>query len=93
MNRAILAAAAIAACLTATGAQAESCAELYRARNQIYHEKGWCMRGIIANRMFPDNAQTCVYTDWDQVPFSAAERRYYRGIIAQERAMGCAVPP
>lgn len=96
---------ALAMAITAASAHAQSgvpgpqgntssyCYDLYRNRNALYDQKGWCMRGVVVRRLFPDNSQTCVYTRWDDVPFSAAERRYYRSIIAEERSLGCAVPP
>lgn len=76
--------------VTVFGAQSAeaSCASLWRRRNQIYKDAGYCFQTTRAIRSFGNAG--CSYDDINDVPLSANQRALVREIIAQERGMGCA---
>ncbi len=88
MNKLILATAAIlAGAFFAPGIAQASCASLWRERNQIYKDAGYCFKTSRAIRSFGNSG--CAYDDINDVPLSAHQRSAVRDIAAQERRMGC----
>jgi len=85
MPKAVL--AAFAAVIGAQSAEA-SCASLWRRRNQIYKDAGYCFQTTRAIRSFGNAG--CSYDDINDVPLSANQRALVREIIVRERRMGCA---
>jgi hypothetical protein len=81
-----LAALLAGAVVAPTLAQA-SCASLWRERNQIYKDAGYCFKTSRAIRAFGNAG--CEYDDVKDAPLSANQRAAVADIVAQERAMGC----
>ncbi len=68
-------------------ARAETCDDLWYARNEIYKAQGYCFqtrRGIAAF----GNAG-CQYDNVEEVPLSASQRRSIAEIQREERARRC----
>jgi YARHG domain len=63
------------------------CAELWRNRNQIYKEQGYCFRTPRAIRAFGNAG--CRYDEIADVPLSANQRREVSEIQRYERIRGC----
>jgi len=71
---------------SASSAQA-SCASLWRERNQIYKDAGYCFKTPRAIRAFGNAG--CTYDDMRDVPLSANQRSIVDDIVVAERRMGC----
>lgn len=80
------AAAALVLCLP-PAARAESCEDLWYARNQLYKAGGYCFRTARAIQAFGNAG--CQYDDVNDVPLSARQRRILADIVGQERVQGC----
>lgn len=81
-----IAAALALSALAATPAAAQSCYDLWYARNLIYAENGYCFSTDLGRRAFAG------YNCWTTNPrLSRAEQAQVRAIQAQERARGCKV--
>jgi hypothetical protein len=65
------------------------CVRLYRARNNFYHQRKLCFTRPGAIRQFPDNPSTCRYSNSEDLPISASEKRVIDRIVARERELGC----
>lgn len=68
-------------------AAADTCRDLWVARNEIYKAGGYCFRTSQAIRAFGNAG--CRHDDIEDVPLSANDRRAVADIVRQERAMGC----
>lgn len=68
-------------------AQAQSCEDLWYARNEIYKAQGYCFRTRRGIAAFGNAG--CVYDEMGDVPLSAAQRREIAAIQREERARGC----
>lgn len=68
-------------------AAAESCADLWTARNEIYKAQGYCFRSARAIAAFGNAG--CQYDDVEDVPLSAHDRRMIADIVRRERALRC----
>ena len=67
-------------------ARAESCYDLWYARNIIYAENGYCFKTELGKETFSG------YDCWTRNPaFSRSERREVAAIKAEERSRGCRV--
>jgi hypothetical protein len=65
-----------------------SCDDLWGARNAVYAEAGYCFKTERAIRAFGGN-RDCRFTDINDVPLSANDRRKIAQILEQERAARC----
>jgi hypothetical protein len=65
-----------------------ACESLWRERNQIYKDAGYCFKTARAIRAFGNAG--CSFDDIGDVPLSARQRAAVSDIVAQERRMGCA---
>lgn len=80
--------ACLAILLLAVPARAQfACDELWRARNAIYKEAGYCFQTPRAIRAFGNSG--CQYDDIAAVPLSAWDRAKVADIQREERADGC----
>lgn len=70
-----------------TPARAESCDDLWYARNEIYKAQGFCFRTRRGIEAFGNAG--CQYDNADEVPLSAAQRRTIADIQREERARRC----
>jgi hypothetical protein len=77
----------IAAVAFSAGAAEASCASLWRERNQIYKDAGYCFKTARAIRAFGNAG--CQYDSINDVPLSANQRAIVSDIVEQERMMGC----
>lgn len=68
-------------------ARAESCDDLWYARNEIYKAQGFCFRTRRGIEAFGNAG--CQYDNADEVPLSAAQRRTIADIQREERARRC----
>jgi hypothetical protein len=68
-------------------ARAESCDDLWFARNEIYKAQGYCFRTRRGIEAFGNAG--CRYDNADEVPLSAAQRRTIADIQREERARRC----
>lgn len=68
-------------------ARAESCDDLWYARNEIYKAQGYCFRTRRGIEAFGNAG--CRYDNADEVPLSAAQRRTIADIQREERARRC----
>lgn len=68
-------------------ARAESCDDLWYARNEIYKAQGYCFRTRRGIEAFGNAG--CQYDNADEVPLSAAQRRTIADIQREERARRC----
>ena len=68
-------------------ALADSCADLWYARNAIYKGAGYCFQTIRARQAFSNEG--CSYPDMGDVPFSPRQRSIIADIVRQERYQGC----
>jgi hypothetical protein len=68
-------------------AWAESCDDLWYARNEIYKAQGYCFRTRRGIEAFGNAG--CQYDNADEVPLSAAQRRTIADIQREERARRC----
>ncbi|WP_291826919.1 YARHG domain-containing protein [Bosea sp. (in: a-proteobacteria)] len=68
-------------------ARAESCDDLWYARNEIYKAQGYCFRTRRGIDAFGNAG--CRYDNADEVPLSAAQRRTIADIQREERARRC----
>lgn len=68
-------------------ARAESCDDLWYARNEIYKAQGYCFRTRRGIDAFGNAG--CQYDNADEVPLSAAQRRTIADIQREERARRC----
>lgn len=81
-----LATAIALAAFAATPAAAQSCYDLWYARNLIYAQNGYCFNTDLGRRAFAE------YPCWTSNPaLSRSEQRQVDAIRAQERARGCKV--
>ena len=83
----VLAALALGIAGSPHPAQAQSCEELWYARNEIYKAQGYCFRTSQAINAFGNAG--CVYDEMADVPLSAAQRRTIADIQREERARRC----
>jgi hypothetical protein len=70
-----------------SGPEFMSCAELWRERNAMYKDAGYCFRTARAIRVF-GNAD-CRYDSIEDVPLSASQRREIADIQRYERLKRC----
>lgn len=77
-----------AAVLASPAHAAFPCDELWGERNAVYYEAGYCFKTDRAIRAFGRNAG-CTYTNIEDVPLSARDRRKVAEIQEQERANRC----
>ncbi len=69
-----------------TNAGAQSCYDLWYARNLIYAQNGYCFTTDLGQRVFGS------YPCWtSNPPLSGNERSQVKAIAAQERSRGCKV--
>jgi len=68
-------------------ARAESCDDLWHARNEIYKAQGYCFRTRRGIEAFGNAG--CQYDNAEDVPLSAAQRRTIADIQREERARRC----
>jgi hypothetical protein len=91
MRATMMGLAAIAPLLAMTAtplpARAESCDDLWYARNEIYKAQGYCFRTRRGIDAFGNAG--CQYDNADEVPLSAAQRRTIADIQREERARRC----
>jgi hypothetical protein len=73
--------------LDGPAAQAQSCQELWVARNSIYKEYGYCFKTARAIRHFGNAG--CQYDNERDLPMSRADRAEVDRIVRRERALGC----
>ena len=74
------------ACLPAP-ARAESCDDLWYARNEIYKAQGYCFRTQRGISAFGNAG--CQYDNVEEVPLSNSQRRSIAEIQREERARRC----
>jgi hypothetical protein len=67
-----------------------SCQTLWKARNQVFHDRGYCYKGEAKNVF--DNAG-CQYDKASNVPLSVSEKEYVKSIRAIEEYKGCIKNP
>lgn len=79
--------AAAAPVLAGDGPEFWSCGELWRSRNQIYKDGGYCFRTARGIRAFGNAG--CQFDDVSDVPLSANQRREVAEIQRYERIRGC----
>ena len=77
---------ATAVCL-ASSASAQSCRELWRARNSIYARAGYCFKTADAIAEFGNRG--CIYDNEADVPLSRSSRARILEIRRLERRLGC----
>lgn len=70
-----------------SAAAAQTCENLWVARNEIYKAQGYCFRTARAISAFGNAG--CQYDDIEDVPLSANDRRAVADIVRQERRLGC----
>ena len=75
------------AALDISAAQAQSCQELWVARNSIFKAYGYCFKTARAIRYFGNAG--CQYDDERDLPMSRAERAEVDRVVRRERALGC----
>ncbi|MBX9910352.1 MAG: YARHG domain-containing protein [Beijerinckiaceae bacterium] len=68
-------------------ARAETCDDLWYARNEIYKAQGYCFRTQRGIRAFGNAG--CQYDAVEDVPLSANQRRTVAEIAREERARRC----
>ena len=73
--------------IAGSGAQAQSCGQLWYQRNSIYKEAGYCFRTPRAIRAFGNAG--CSYDSEYDVPLSPRQRQRVNDIKAMERDLGC----
>lgn len=66
---------------------AQTCYDLWLARNEIYKAQGYCFRTQRAIATFGNAG--CQYDSIEDVPLSANDRRRIDGIVRQERDLRC----
>lgn len=67
--------------------RAQTCYDLWLARNEIYKAQGYCFRTQRAITTFGNAG--CQYDNIDDVPLSANDRRRVADIVRQERDLRC----
>ena len=87
MRMFVLAALAGAVALSATGAHADPCSEMWFARNQIYKLNGYCFKTTRAIQTFGNAG--CQYDDARNLPLTSSDRLVVRRIVKNEADMGC----
>ena len=73
--------------LTTSAVQAQSCGELWYARNSIYKQAGYCFKTARAIRAFGNAG--CMYDSEYSLPLSSQQRWRIDQIVSAERSMGC----
>jgi hypothetical protein len=68
-------------------ARAESCDDLWYARNEIYKAQGYCFRTRRGIEAFGNAG--CQYDNVEDVPLSNSQRRTISDIQREERARRC----
>jgi hypothetical protein len=68
-------------------ARAETCDDLWYARNEIYKAQGYCFRTRRGISAFGNAG--CQYDNVEDVPLSANQRRTVAEIAREERARRC----
>ncbi len=71
----------------AAPAAAETCQDLWYARNEIYKAQGYCFRTQRGIAAFGNAG--CQYDNVEDVPLSASQRRTIAALQQEERAMRC----
>lgn len=69
-----------------------TCAQLYKARNDFYNNRGLCFTRPGALEIYPDNPLTCRYESSADLPMTAREDRLMHAILAYEKRLGCPRP-
>jgi hypothetical protein len=85
----LLSALSVSFALTLMGSpvQAQSCGELWYARNVIYKNAGYCFNTPRGINTFGNAG--CLYDRQEDVPLSANQRREINDIVQNERRFGC----
>jgi hypothetical protein len=83
----ILLGAALLIGLGDSAALAQSCQDLWVARNSIYKTYGYCFKTARAIRYFGNAG--CQYDSERELPLSRADRARINRIVAEERENGC----
>jgi hypothetical protein len=73
--------------LAAAPASAQSCGDLWVARNSIFKEYGYCFKTARAIRHFGNAG--CQYDREGDLPMSRGDRARVDQIVRRERAQGC----
>ena len=68
-------------------ARAETCDDLWYARNEIYKAQGYCFRTARGISAFGNAG--CQYDAVEDVPLSSSQRRTIADIAREERARRC----
>lgn len=68
-------------------ALADSCADLWYARNSIYKSAGYCFQTIRAQQALGNEG--CSYREMSEVPLSPRQRSIIADLVRQERYQGC----
>lgn len=84
---AMLVLSGIGTTVAAAPASAETCEDLWYARNEIYKAQGYCFRTQRGIAAFGNAG--CQYDNVEEVPLSAHQRRSVAAIQREERAMRC----
>lgn len=71
----------------ATSARAETCDDLWYARNEIYKAQGYCFRTRRGIEAFGNAG--CQYDNAEDLPLSNSQRRTIADIQREERARRC----
>ena len=88
MRKLMLLSAAGAGLLCLSGpALAQSCGDLWYARNEIYKAQGYCFRTQRAISAFGNAG--CQYDNAEDLPLSNSQRRTIADIQREERARRC----
>jgi len=66
---------------------AQSCQQMWVARNSIYKARGYCFKTDRAIQYFGNGG--CRYRDEDAIPFTDADRMRIAEIVRSERIRGC----
>lgn len=70
-----------------SAARAETCDDLWYARNEIYKAQGYCFRTRRGIESFGNAG--CSYDNVEEVPLSSSQRRAIAEIQREERARRC----
>lgn len=68
-----------------------SCQALWKARNQVFHDNGYCFMSDEALAAFDNNG--CQFDKVENVSLSDAEKEYVKTIRATEESKGCTNKP
>lgn len=68
-----------------------SCQALWKVRNQVFHDKGYCFPGVETQAIF--NNTGCQFDKAANIPLSDSEREYVKSIRTIEETKGCIKKP